>query len=92
MKKENKIMGCLIGGAIGDCLGRPYENKTNTKPKPGKWEITDDTQMTLTTCEAISKSRKVDPEIIAKTFVQWHRREPFRGLGASTYKALLELS
>lgn len=48
--------------------------------------------MTLTTCEAISKSRKVDPEIIAKTFVQWHRREPFRGLGASTYKALLELS
>lgn len=92
MNKANKITGCLIGGAIGDCLGRPYENQTNTKVKPGKWEITDDTQMTLATCEAISKSRRVDPAIIAKTFVEWHRKEAFRGLGASTYKALLELS
>lgn len=92
MDEEDKIIGCIVGGAIGDCLGRPYENQKEVRLKEEKWKITDDTQMTLATCEAITKSRKVDPEIIAKAFVQWHRREPFRGLGASTYKALLELS
>lgn len=58
MKNLNKIKGCLIGGAIGDSLGYPIEF-THTDGKIIKKElnrsdcISDDTQMTLFTANAL---------------------------------------
>ena len=52
---DNKIKGCLIGGAIGDALGyqiefqRGIRDKEVTKYKNDEGIITDDTQMTLFT-------------------------------------------
>lgn len=93
MDIKDKIRGCIFGGAIGDCLGNPYENQSNKIIINNlSWKLSDDTQMTLATCEAISQNKSVDPGIIGNTFVQWYRQSKFSGLGASTYKALVELN
>ncbi|MBO0721257.1 MAG: ADP-ribosylglycohydrolase family protein [Blastocatellia bacterium] len=89
----NRILGSILGGAIGDCLGGPYEGR---KPPlvfshQFEWRISDDTQLTLATCESISRTQSVDPQSISETFTAWHRSARFTGLGASTYKALSEL-
>jgi ADP-ribosylglycohydrolase len=89
----DKIVGCIIGGAIGDALGLPYEGEKEPKIKPVRFlEISDDTQMTLATCEAISRTRQIDPSQIAKTFADWFIKKKISYVGASTYKALQELS
>ncbi|MEW6209545.1 MAG: ADP-ribosylglycohydrolase family protein [Acidobacteriota bacterium] len=94
MDKADKIFGCILGGAVGDCLGGPYEGRAAPVliDYQREWRTSDDTQMTLATCEAISAHRKVDPEQIAGTFARWHRARRFTGIGASTYKALTELA
>jgi ADP-ribosylglycohydrolase len=53
--------------------------------------ITDDTQLTLATCEAILNSRDVSPESIAKKMLEWYNNRKLSGLGASTLKALRDL-
>ena len=72
MHRERKQMrGCLIGGAIGDALGRPVEflryeaikNRFGSDgitdlviSERGKAEITDDTQMTMFTAEGLLRA------------------------------------
>ena len=56
--RYNKIAGSLIGGAVGDALGYQIEFKKGIKDKEvtrfnGKGIISDDTQMTLFTANAI---------------------------------------
>jgi ADP-ribosyl-[dinitrogen reductase] hydrolase len=94
MSQPDKIIGSILGGAIGDAFAGPYEGASPpiTIDHQLKWRISDDTQLTLATCEAISNSHKVSPQVIASTFVKWHRNSGLSGLGASTYKALSELS
>jgi ADP-ribosyl-[dinitrogen reductase] hydrolase len=89
----NTILGSILGGAIGDCLGGPYEGREQPLVfnHQFEWRISDDTQLTLATCESISKTRSVDPQSISETLAHWHRSARFTGLGASTYKALSEL-
>src|ERR1044071_6644137 len=48
--------------------------------------------MTLATCEAISEIGSIDPAAIADSLTSWFKRGRLVGLGASTYKALSELS
>ena len=93
--REDKIVGCLLGGAIGDAMGGPYEGRRPpiTISDGGEWRISDDTQLTLATCEAIIEcGGRVDPETIAKRFAGWFREKRLSGIGASTYKALSELA
>ena len=49
------VRGCIIGGVIGDAMGGPFEGR----PGPLRfeeytaWSISDDSQLTLATCESI---------------------------------------
>ena len=94
---EEKIVGCLLGGAVGDGLGGPYEGKGGgagaAEEGRAAWRLSDDTQLTLATCEAvIGSGGLVEPEAVAARFAAWHRAGRVTGVGASTYKALTELA
>jgi ADP-ribosylglycohydrolase len=86
----DRIIGCLIGGAIGDAWGSRYEG---AKPPihvddSHDWMLTDDTQLTLATCDAICAANAVDPETIAGYFAKAFRSGQITGMGAGTYQAL----
>jgi ADP-ribosylglycohydrolase len=106
MNIQERFAGCILGGAIGDALGSGYENQPTPTPnisvfypfgkpleaaKPA-WRITDDTQLTLATCEAMIENPAVSPQFIAHKFVQLYNARQLTGLGASTLKALQELA
>ena len=91
---RDRILGCILGGAIGDALGFSHEGKRPpiVISESDEWRLSDDTQMTLATCEAItSRGGSADPAVIAERFAQWHRASRVTGMGASTFKALSEL-
>ena len=91
----DRVLGCLLAGALGDALGVPYEGKpTSDEVKwPRELRVSDDTQLTLATCEAIVASHGlVDPAAVAKSMTRWFEQSRLTGLGASTYKALSELA
>lgn len=92
--REDRILGCLLGGAIGDAVGARFENIAPAREFhwPRHLRITDDTQLTLATCESILGARGIDPSHLAQTFCRWFRERRFTGIGSSTLKALTELS
>jgi ADP-ribosylglycohydrolase len=81
---RDQIIGCLVGGAIGDVLGGFRERSQLC--------LSDDTQLTLATCEAIRTAGRVSPEAIADALLRWFRLGQVSGMGASTLKALIDLS
>src|SRR5262245_17226747 len=89
----DRARGCILAGAIGDAMGGPFEGQ----PGPlifrahGDWGISDDSQLTLATCESIIEIGEVSPEHIADRFVQWFRARRITGMGSSTLKALRDL-
>lgn len=94
MKLVDRILGCLFGGAIGDAFGSAYEGYSPPIDftHPREWQISDDTQLTLATCEGIIEAGGVvAPAAIAARFAVWHRQRRVTGMGASTFKALTEL-
>ncbi len=80
---RDAILGCLVGGALGDAIGGLRER--------GRFSLSDDTQLTLATCEAIAATRSVEPQDIANRFLDWYRRGALTGLGSATLKALRDL-
>ncbi|QDT15689.1 ADP-ribosylglycohydrolase family protein [Alienimonas californiensis] len=90
----DRIAGCLLGGALGNALAGPFENGPPGQAfeEPADLWLSDDTQLTLATCEALIEANgAVDPITIAAAFTRWHRGRRLRGVGASTLKALREL-
>lgn len=103
MTKAERFEACIIGGAIGDAFGSAFENQIKEKEDIffpfGKlekekiaWQITDDTQLTLATCEAILENETIDAQSMANHFLQWYQQRKIVGIGASTLKALRELA
>jgi len=76
-------VGCLVGGALGDLYGGIAER--------GTAGLSDDTQLTLATCEAMSDGQ-VSPERIAQAMLRWFLAGEVTGLGSATLKALRDLS
>jgi ADP-ribosyl-[dinitrogen reductase] hydrolase len=77
------VLGCLFGGAIGDSIGGVAER--------GRLGLSDDTQLTLATCEGICAAGRADPAAIAASFLQWFEARRLSGLGSATLKALRDL-
>lgn len=90
---SDRVCGALLAGAVGDAMGSAYEGE----PGPIRWReerawrLSDDTQLTLATCEAIRDAGQVSPERIAGRCLDWFRSRRLTGLGASTLKALRDL-
>lgn len=106
MVVDEKFMRDLAyGSAVGDALGVPYEFMkqgefrcvgmvgygTHRKPA-GTWS--DDTSMTLATCDSLNHSEAIDTDDMFRRFYRWMRfgdyaidRDVF-DIGNTTYKAL----
>ncbi len=93
MDLKERLKACLTAGAIGDAIGYKYENTDNNQEVDSDfdWYISDDTQLTIATCEAIGDAVEILPEKVAERFLYWYKGGKLRGLGASTLKALREL-
>ncbi len=92
MKFKERLKGSLVCGAIGDAVGFRYEvsQSVETVDFDFDWQLSDDTQLTLATCEAIYDCPP-NPEKIAASFLNWYNHGRLRGLGSSTLKALRDL-
>jgi ADP-ribosyl-[dinitrogen reductase] hydrolase len=90
----DQVIGSLIGGAIGDAMGTAYEGRRGPLELDdnARWVISDDTQLTLATCEGIMEAGGPAPEAIARSMVGWFKSRRLSGLGASTLKALRDLA
>jgi ADP-ribosylglycohydrolase len=94
------ILGCIVGGAIGDAAGAAFEGGTGSANPSSlsaslslleaDWRLTDDTQLTLATCEALLEGEP-DAESIAASLLCWWRARRVTNVGASTLKALRDL-
>ena len=71
----DRARGCILGGAIGDAMGGPFEGQQGPlKFQPHEnWATSDDSQLTLATRESIIEIGEVSPEHIARRFVDWYR-------------------
>ena len=87
----DRILGCLFGGAVGDAFGyavefdRLVEIKRRHGPdgltdpvlKGGKFVVSDDTQMTLFTAQAVAEGG--DVVAFSEAYRDWHRTQTERG-------------
>ena len=92
MTLDDRITGCLLAGALGDSIGAFFENQDAPQfTIPSNLRVTDDTQLTIATCESIVAAKCVDPESVATRMTDWYRERRISGIGASTLKSLTEL-
>nr|WP_321225907.1 ADP-ribosylglycohydrolase family protein [uncultured Psychroserpens sp.] len=104
MDISERFKGCIIGGAIGDAYGSAYENIIKDddsiityypfgKPEKliPKWQITDDTQLTLATCEVLTENEIIDTNLFANKYLDFFKSKKIKGIGSSTLKAMQEL-
>jgi len=91
---KDRVLGCLLGGALGDAWGGPWEGKPGPVQfvVPTRPMLSDDTELTLATCESIIDECLVEPESLARHFVRWFNARRIHGVGSSTLKALRDLS
>lgn len=80
---EQAVQSCIVTGAVGDALGGLVERSSKS--------FSDDTQLTLATCEAILAFGRPEPSVIAARMREWFTSRKVTGLGSSTLKALRDL-
>lgn len=92
---RDSIAGALYGGIIGDAYGSLFEGK----PIANKIDLSevsypqcsDDSQLTLATCEALPCPLKALAQAVASQLLKWFRHGRISGIGSSTLKALRDL-
>jgi ADP-ribosyl-[dinitrogen reductase] hydrolase len=104
--KEFQI-ATLIGCAIGDALGNPFETKPAISPLLTEWDglfksggtfwrgdagqYTDDTLMSIGLATSIIKCGGFDPEDVSNEYLEWYLSGNTRGIGSTTATALENL-
>ncbi|MBW8005884.1 MAG: hypothetical protein FVQ06_08895 [candidate division NC10 bacterium] len=104
---EDRFQGCLVGLAIGDALGMPFEGHSawvvativdqlrgfqeSVSRELRAGQWTDDTQMSLCLARSLIRRGEADPEDIAREYLDWFIGGDVRGIGATTWNALNRL-
>lgn len=90
---RDRARGCIVGGTLGDAMGHPFEGRQGPLQfkEHNDWSISDDSQLTLATCESIVETGKVSADHIAQRFLAHYRTRRITGAGSSTLKALRDL-
>jgi ADP-ribosyl-[dinitrogen reductase] hydrolase len=105
LRKQNSIIGCLLGTAVGDALGLPYEAISRQRQKKlypeitshrfvfGRGMISDDTEHSCITAQALLVSAG-DPVAFSRS-LSWRLRGWLLSfppaIGLATLRALLKL-
>ncbi len=98
MPSLDKAEGCLLGLALGDALGAPFEGGVleravwwciGTTPN-GERRWTDDTQMSIDVAESLLEKGAIDPDELAIRFARSYRWS--RGYGPAAAKTLRRIA
>ena len=88
--RTNRFLGSLLGLALGDAFGAPYEGGFLERAvwaffgtREGRRRWTDDTQMTVDVVESLVNCRRVDQDDLARRFAQSYRWSRGYGPGAA---------
>ncbi len=94
----DRFQGCLLGLALGDALGAPFEGglperilwRLIGRTKRGEMRWTDDTQMSVDVLESLLAKGTVNPDDLAVRFARSYRWS--RGYGPATAKLLRRIA
>ena len=86
---QSKFLGSLLGTAVGDALGVPFEGWRQSELAEVRavadelrvLRYTDDTHMMIGVAHSLVAKRGFDGEHMAQTFVRNYEQEPWRGYG-----------
>lgn len=98
--RQSQFVGCLLGLALGDALGAPFEGRPTDVVRrtlgnsatiwdrlpPGALTYTDDTQMAIGIVETLIECGGIQQETLCRHFADNYR--PQRGYGAGAKKIL----
>jgi ADP-ribosyl-[dinitrogen reductase] hydrolase len=103
----SKTIATLIGCAIGDALGNPFEMKPAASPLLKEWDgmfkaggtfwkgqpgqYTDDTLMSIALSMSLIEKQGFDPEHVAQSYLDWYNTGNTRGIGNTTATAMEHL-
>ena len=94
---QSRFLGAIVGCAVGDALGAPFEGwpgeaiqKVRDLTAHFTGQYTDDTQLTLALTESIIERGGVDPADVAARFLSTYHKGII-GIGRSTMRAMKRL-
>lgn len=103
----SKTIATLVGCAIGDALGNPFEMKSAISPSLTSWDglfkaggtfwkgepgqYTDDTLMSIALAKSLIQCGKFDPEDVANEYLEWYKTGNTRGIGSTTAGSIVNL-
>lgn len=90
----DQFRGALLGVAVGDALGAPFEGSAHVSPKQLRTHLesgeplryTDDTHMTLGLADALIAAGELDSSVLAERWMTNYLSEPWRGYGPGPVK------
>lgn len=95
---ESKFLGCIVGTAVGDALGQPYEGflrpqleKIRDLKSSYRGRYTDDTQLTLAITNSLIEGKGYNRNIVVQSFVNWLEEPPI-GPGAGCLTGVYNLA